>query len=75
MKARRPGRDRPRRRSAAEPYNELAALHLIEFHSVTSSQAGLQNIGLAGVSQRVSGRLHNLPAVSWAVEGVQLASR
>jgi hypothetical protein len=32
-----------RRRRAAEQRDELVALHLIEFHSVPSSQAGLQD--------------------------------
>src|SRR5262245_21440049 len=46
-------RERPRGRRAREKGDELAALHLIELHSVPSSQAGLQDIELARISQEV----------------------
>jgi hypothetical protein len=53
-------RERPRRRTA-EQRDERAPLQLIELHfGPPPARAGLQNIELAIVSQRVSGRLHNL---------------
>ena len=45
MKARRPGRDRPPRRSAAEPYNELAAVRP-RVHSITSSASASSRSGI-----------------------------
>jgi hypothetical protein len=40
MKARRPGRDRPRRRSAAEQRDELAPPHSISSSAMASSVGG-----------------------------------
>jgi len=47
-----PRRERPRR-PAAEQRDELAALQLIELHSIPPARAGLQDIELARISQRV----------------------
>jgi hypothetical protein len=45
-------RERPRSSRAAEQADELATFQLIELHSVPASQAGMQDIELAMVSQR-----------------------
>ena len=49
-------RERPRYRRAADKADELTP-SLIEFHSVPSHRAGLQNIGLVRISQGASVRL------------------
>ena len=56
-------RERPSRR-AAEQRDELAPFQLVELHSMPASQAGLQDIELAGVSQELLGRFYNLPLVA-----------
>jgi hypothetical protein len=52
------------RRATAEQRDELAPFQLIELHSMPPSQAGLQDIKLAGVSQEVLGRFYPLVANS-----------
>jgi hypothetical protein len=67
----RAGREGPDGRGAADERDEIAAFQLIELHSMPASQAGLQDIELARVSQRLSGRLHNLQAEAKPVAGPQ----
>src|SRR5262249_41555143 len=50
----RPRRDWPTDCHAAEPANELPAFQLIELHSVPPARAGLQDIELARISERIS---------------------
>jgi hypothetical protein len=50
-------------RHAAEQCDELASFQLVELHSMPANQAGLQDIELATISQRVSERFHNHPTV------------
>jgi hypothetical protein len=45
-------------RHAAEQCDELASFQLVELHSMPANQAGLQDIELATISQRVSERLY-----------------
>src|SRR5947208_9407330 len=51
------------RGGGAEQRDELAPFQLIELHSIPPARAGLQDIELAAISQRVSERLYNLLAI------------
>jgi hypothetical protein len=55
-------RERPRSRGSTEKRDELATFQLIELHSMPASQAGLQDIELARISQEVTERFYNLLA-------------
>jgi hypothetical protein len=57
-------RDRPCSDRATDKGDELAPFQSL--HLIPPARARGQDIELAGVSQRVSGRLHNLAAVSQA---------
>jgi len=65
-------RERPRRR-AAEQRDELAALQLIELHSVPAAKLDGQHIELVEISQRVQ-RTDALPLAPWPPFGGAFSS-
>jgi hypothetical protein len=58
-------RDKWPRDRAAEQSDELAPFQLTELHSLPASQARLQDIGLAGVSQEVFGKARRGQEALW----------
>src|SRR5262249_7178220 len=57
-------RERPRKGSAAEERNELAASQFIELHLALPAQARSQDIALAKLSLEVTGRFNDLFAAA-----------